>query len=188
MCLKHCLKYGSLLLSFHNEIFVSYNADYAKLSGNGVPTGTLIDFAGSTAPDGYLVCDGSAVSRATYADLFKVIGTLYGAGDGSSTFALPNLIDRVKQGASTAGTYKEAGLPNITGRIVAWGARSPFGSEFAGSIYGSTEDTMMANVGTTAPSMSYDILNFDASRSSGIYGKSDTVQMAALCVLPCIKY
>ena len=52
--------------------------------------GFIAPFAGSTAPDGWLICDGSAVSRTTYADLFAVIGTTYGTGDGNSTFNLPN--------------------------------------------------------------------------------------------------
>lgn len=55
-----------------------------------VPTGTVVPFAGATAPDGFLICDGSAISRTRYADLFAVIGTTYGAGDGNSTFNLPN--------------------------------------------------------------------------------------------------
>lgn len=55
-----------------------------------VPRGVVFPFGGSVAPDGFLICDGSAISRTTYADLFKVIGTTYGTGDGSTTFNLPN--------------------------------------------------------------------------------------------------
>ncbi len=60
-------------------------------STDAVPTGTVDAFAGSTAPTGYLLCDGSVISRTTYADLFSVIGTTYGTGDGSATFKLPDL-------------------------------------------------------------------------------------------------
>lgn len=65
----------------------------AKLAtlGGGNPAGTIITFAGSTAPTDYLACDGAAVSRTDYADLFAVCGVLYGAGDGSTTFNLPDL-------------------------------------------------------------------------------------------------
>lgn len=56
-----------------------------------LPIGTVTPFAGSDAPDGWLVCDGSAVSRSTYAALFAVIDETYGVGDGSTTFNLPNL-------------------------------------------------------------------------------------------------
>lgn len=59
-------------------------------SGSGVPVGTIIPFAGNSVPQGYLLCDGSAISRTTYASLFAVIGTIYGTGDGNSTFNLPN--------------------------------------------------------------------------------------------------
>jgi microcystin-dependent protein len=62
--------------------------------GYGMPIGMLADFAGSQPPQGWLVCDGRTISRVTYAALFAVIGTLWGAGDGSTTFALPNLIGR----------------------------------------------------------------------------------------------
>ena len=70
----------------------------------GLPSGSLVPFAGSTAPSGYLVCDGAAVSRTTYAALFAAIGTTYGAGNGSTTFALPNLKGRVVAGVDSAQT------------------------------------------------------------------------------------
>lgn len=58
---------------------------------NGAPiVGTIHAFAGSSAPSGWLVCDGSAISRSTYAALFAAIGTSFGVGDGSTTFNLPN--------------------------------------------------------------------------------------------------
>ena len=57
--------------------------------------GSIIPFAGSTIPEGFLVCNGAAVSRDIYADLFSVIGTTFGAGDGLNTFNLPNLVGRV---------------------------------------------------------------------------------------------
>lgn len=66
-----------------------------------IPTGAVVDFAGSSAPTGYLICDGSAVSRTTYADLFALIDEDYGAGDGSTTFNLPDLRGRVSVGLGT---------------------------------------------------------------------------------------
>ena len=62
------------------------------------PTGAVVMWSGSSAPSGWLECDGSAVSRTTYSALFAVIGTRYGSGDGSSTFNLPNPVDRVAMG------------------------------------------------------------------------------------------
>lgn len=64
------------------------------------PLGSVKMYAGSSAPDKWLICDGSAVSRTTYAKLFDVIGTTYGAGDGSTTFNLPDFSGRVPIGVS----------------------------------------------------------------------------------------
>lgn len=64
------------------------------------PAGAVMQYAGTTAPDGWLMCDGSTVSRTTYSALFAAIGTTYGAGDGSTTFNLPNLANRVPVGVS----------------------------------------------------------------------------------------
>lgn len=66
-----------------------------------VPPGSSIQFFGSSAPDGWLFCDGAAISRSTYADLFAVIGTTYGNGNGSTTFNIPDMRGRVPLGAGT---------------------------------------------------------------------------------------
>lgn len=74
-------------------------------------TGSIIAFAGQTTPSGYLECNGSNVSRSTYADLFTAIGVTWGAGDGTTTFTLPDLRRRTLIGKNgTAG----AGSPGIT--------------------------------------------------------------------------
>lgn len=65
------------------------------------PAGIIMPFAGTVTPENYLFCDGAAVSRTTYATLFGVIGTTFGAGDGSSTFNLPDLSGRVPLGVSS---------------------------------------------------------------------------------------
>lgn len=66
-----------------------------------LPSGAMTMYAGTAAPSGWLVCDGSPISRTTYAALYAVIGTSYGAGDGSTTFNLPNMQDRTVIGASS---------------------------------------------------------------------------------------
>lgn len=74
-----------------------------------VPAGSLLPYAGTSAPSGYLLCDGRAVSRTTYANLFAVIGTAYGNGDGSTTFNLPDLRGRFLRGVSgTSGNDPDA--------------------------------------------------------------------------------
>ncbi|MAG48823.1 hypothetical protein CMO86_03895, partial [Candidatus Woesearchaeota archaeon] len=71
---------------------------------DGAPAGTVSMWSGtaSSVPSGYLLCDGSAVSRVTYTDLFNAIGTAHGAGDGSTTFNLPNLRNRFVVGEGTS--------------------------------------------------------------------------------------
>ena len=76
----------------------------SNLIKDTVPAGVVDMFAGSTAPSGYLLCDGSAVSRSTYSKLFTAIGTTYGSGDGSTTFNLPNLKGKVAVGLNSADT------------------------------------------------------------------------------------
>lgn len=149
------------------------------------PTGSIIAFAGNTTlPDGYLLCDGSKVSRTTYKKLFDIIGTTYGAGDGKTTFTLPNLIDRFLEGSSAAGSYKAAGLPNITG-YSNWNQNGK-DYDFDGAFKSSTHRTG-ANVGSGNATGVWK-LNFDASDSNNIYGNSLTVQPAALTTKFLIKY
>lgn len=73
-----------------------------------MPVGCVIPFAGAAAPTGWLLCQGQAVSRTTYAQLFSVIGTTYGSGDGSTTFNLPDMRGRVAVGsdANSLGTVE----------------------------------------------------------------------------------
>lgn len=67
---------------------------------NAVPPGNVEHTARTTAPPGYLFCDGAAVSRSTYSRLFDAIGTTFGAGDGSTTFNIPDLRDEFIRGAN----------------------------------------------------------------------------------------
>lgn len=72
------------------------------IGGDGNPPGAILQFAGLTAPEGYLLCQGQAVSRAGYARLYAVIGVIYGAGDGSTTFNLPDYRGRGPMGLSAS--------------------------------------------------------------------------------------
>lgn len=73
-----------------------------RQNSGGAPAGSVQMFAGATAPPGYAVCDGSAISRADNPSLFAAIGTTYGSGDGTTTFNLPNLKGRVPVGQDPA--------------------------------------------------------------------------------------
>lgn len=161
------------------------------------PTGSVLAFAGSTSPAGWLLCDGSAVSRETYAALYAVIGTTYGSGDGSTTFNLPNLADRFIQGSATSGTEKSAGLPNITGAFETRIMRTAAGT-YAQASFGvgsgafrrstSTAATKYFTAGGDLTDPTYTTMNFNASDSNSIYGNSTTVQPPALTMRYIIKY
>jgi microcystin-dependent protein len=74
-----------------------------------LPTGAIVPFGNATVPDGFLECDGSAVSRTTYAGIFSIIGVAFGVGDGSTTFNLPHLHERAIIGHSGSGDYTYIG-------------------------------------------------------------------------------
>jgi microcystin-dependent protein len=89
-------------------IGTSYNvAPNTSADNVGIPIGTMLMWATATAPTNYLICNGAAVSRRTYATLFGILGTTWGVGDGSTTFNLPNTAGRVVRGVN--GTYTLAG-------------------------------------------------------------------------------
>lgn len=76
--------------------------------------GAIYMYAGNTAPEGYLMCDGSAVSRSSYSGLFDVIGTTFGQGDGSTTFNLPDLSGRIAVGTSSGHALASTGGSETT--------------------------------------------------------------------------
>ena len=104
-----------------------------------VNTGTIMSWSNSTVPSGFLECNGSAVSRTTYSDLFAVVGTTYGSGDGSSTFNLPDLQDNHPIGVS--------------------------GSKALGTKAGSTSVTL-AETNLATHDHSYSVTNYTASQSN----------------------
>lgn len=165
-------------------------------SGGGVAVGFIMPYAGTGLQEGWLDCDGSAVSRTMYSDLFAAIGTTWGAGDGSTTFNLPRSEDLVLQGASATnpvGTYKSAGLPNITGGDDSTtpsdysflGKRNTAGQVSSGAI---TVTNLDDNANWPGGSRFLNNIYIDASKSNSIYGNSDTVQPPAACVRFLIKY
>lgn len=101
-------------LDVSGEVNASNDMRIAGVSLDGLirsamPVGSVIPFAGASSPDAtWLVCDGSAVSRTTYAALFAVLGTTYGSGDGSTTFNIPNMGGRVPVGLDSGQTEFDA--------------------------------------------------------------------------------
>lgn len=155
------------------------NASYS------VPIGTIISYASTTLPVGFLLCDGSEVSKTDYADLYVVVGNKFGTATDTTKFKLPDLRDKFIQGANdNLGTSKDAGLPNITGSFTSYDY-----------VYGNAKDSFTRAISnkdsgsnivdpTDAPYVMY---NFDASKSNAIYGNSDTVQPPSVCLHFVIK-
>lgn len=165
------------------------------------PVGAVFDFAGVDIPNGFLPCDGRAISRTEFSELFKVIGTLYGKGDGSTTFNLPNTFKKVIEGADaqTIGKVYEAGIPNIKSEITntdSYGSVQMHVPTFKGALSGTLKGAASWSGSTVG---SYE-LSFDASKGETkidgtlksdtdkkVYGKSDTVQMDAVGMFKIIK-
>lgn len=150
-----------------------------------LPIGTILPFAGGTIPYGFLATNGAAISRTTYSALFSAIGITYGSGDGSTTFNLPLIEDnRFLEFASTAGTKKNAGLPNITDTfrydVYATDRTGAFSTGSANDFRTGTSQT--GTIGQDIQTV------FDASDSNSIYGGSTTVQPKSLTVRAIIKY
>lgn len=151
---------------------------------NPVPTGSVIPFAGETPPEGFLLCNGQEVSRITYARLFNVIKEKFGAGDGVTTFQVPNLVEKFIEGTeSNVGQTLDAGLPNIKGELGSMLTDS--GGNFLGAFYNNGKPRTRGWVGSEYDEIRN--IGFDASRSSAVYGKSNTVQPPAVKMLFIIK-
>lgn len=82
-----------------DSVLTVNNTGVVRQSANPMPAGSIISFAGAAAPAGFLICDGSAISRTDYADLFAVLGTTYGVGNGTTTFNIPDLRGEFIRGA-----------------------------------------------------------------------------------------
>lgn len=117
----------------------------------GTPVGGMMDYAGSTAPTGWLLCYGQNVSRTTYALLFAAIGTTYGAGDGATSFGIPDMRGRLVYGKDNMGGSAASRLT---------------------TTYFGTDPTVLANVGGSQ-SNSLITANLPAYTPTGTIGISD---------------
>lgn len=146
------------------------------------PVATLIPSFAASIP-GYLLCNGAEVSRTTYEALFAIIGTAFGAGDGSTSFNLPDFRNKTFWGAdSNLMAVISAGLPNITGTITGGGNMAFYSGSGAFALTGSRTWWASGDQHQNGD------MSFNASRSSSIYGASTTVQPPAIGVNIFIKY
>lgn len=150
------------------------------------PIGAFVPFGGNTSiPVGFLLCNGASVARATYPKLFEILGTTYGAED-DAHFNLPDFTGGTfLEGSETAGEAKEAGLPNIEGKIDFSLVDNKYGLVNSDTVSSAVTGAFGINETTTkkfglnggsSQSRVGDGITFDASKSNAIYGNSDTVQ------------
>ena len=159
-------------------------------SGSKGIIGEIITYFGDTAPEGTLICDGSEVSREAYSELFRVIGTREGAGDGTTTFNLPDLRDRwIKSSGNenSVGDKISEGLPNIYGyadyiALSASGANPSSGALWSNWNFGRAMPYGELGNGRSIR------LYIDTSRYNAIYGNSTHVTPNSIALLSCIRY
>jgi microcystin-dependent protein len=108
---------SNYLEKINNSVTIANTAATASATAATTPTGTVVAFAGSAAPTGWLLCFGQTVSRVTYATLFTILGTQYGSGDGSTTFVLPDMRGRVAAGRDNMGGTAASRLTNAASSI-----------------------------------------------------------------------
>lgn len=154
-----------------------------------VLTGTIIDFAGTSPPTGYLVCDGSAVSRTTYANLFSAISTTWGAGNGTTTFNLPNLTRRNTIGSG--GTPTSPAFPgNAVGNTGGEEVHTMTTAELVSHAHNSPANTQFFLSETGGLSLPVAGSNAGVGSTTATTGSStpfNVMQLGAV-VLKCIKY
>ena len=153
-----------------------YSADI-EVFVRGSQVGSYTTTATATYAANYMLCDGRAISRSTYSELFAKLGTTFGSGDGSTTFNLPDFRDKTMWGANgNLNSTLAAGLPNITGAISGIGG----GGYGASGVFTSSASSSQG-WGDSKGNNKFNF-NLNASRSSSIYGNSTTVQPPAICV------
>lgn len=166
------------------------NIDLSNLSTTGQtkiqPIGQPQLTLSNVLPTNCIWYEGAEVSRTTYANLFAMFGTTYGAGNGSTTFNLPDCRNRVFWGAQDFG-YISAGLPNITGSFVTRPNNNPSGDGAFYSTWSQESEGVETGGGGYRP-QGRGVTYLNASRSSSIYGNSSTVQPPAIKVRVYARY
>ena len=138
-------------------VYLNASTEFILLGSQGAlspllgpcPVGSVMDFAGTSAPTGWLLCYGQAISRTTYAALFAVVGTTYGTGDGSTTFNLPDCRGRVIAGKDDMGGVSANRLTNQSGGLDGDALGATGGSEGATITQAQLPNCSFTNSGIT---------------------------------------
>jgi microcystin-dependent protein len=153
--------------------------------------GEILQFAGGSVPDGYLLCDGTAVGRAEYPELFDIIGTTYGPGDGSSTFNLPDFSGRValgssqsyqfgSTGGSSEATLSSSDIPSHSHVVPAHSHEDDIGAETPTLTHNVTSQCSFTytRLNGTTSERSSTAVNYYSSRTSGAMTRSTDFAVA----------
>lgn len=149
--------------------------------GGACPIGSIIPYLGGDVPYGWLLANGASVLRTQYDKLFALIGTKFGAAD-EAHFNLPNLHHRFIEGTTTlseVGSYVEAGLPNISGRVNGLRRMDNLGLDY-GVLHWNRLTNEKASLQIMSDSNYAADIEFNAGNGNAIYGASDTVRPNAL--------
>lgn len=199
-------EFENLSAQFRAVFLVEHNEDGSHRASpevtNFVPSGAIMPYAGATAPNHWLLCDGSQVNRVTYKRLFDVIGTTFGAGDGSTTFNIPDLRQRFILGKAAAGTGSVLGStggnidhthtgPAHTHSISSDGAHTHTGgahTHAAGTLAGPSHTHSISNQGGHTHTISGSTAN-ESSHTHGIsLGASDVGNEVLRALSPTSPY
>lgn len=172
---------------------------------NAVPTGTILDYTGLNAPDGYLIANGAEISRSTFSQLYQWASAnglivpqsnipttahgYFGSGDGTTTFTIPDLRGVFKRnadlasnrGGANARVYQDSGAPNITGYF----STEAQNEGATGAFYCSW--TKWGAHSGSGGAWQKDV-QFNASRSNSVYGRSTDVRPRSVSIIPILKY
>jgi microcystin-dependent protein len=149
-------------------------------SGAGIPAGAVMSFAMNSAPAGWLAANGTAVSRSTYAALFTAIGTTYGAGNGSTTFTLPDLRGYFVRGSGTNSDGTAAGT---------FAAKQADALKTHTHPYEKNVNTLNAALGATAFNQVWNGFNGNGSNTGNpSTGTSTETRPKNIAMLYCIKF
>ncbi|MCG3675580.1 phage tail protein [Aliarcobacter butzleri] len=154
------------------------------------PSGMISIFATNYVPGGFLECNGAAISRTVYAELFSRVETTYGAGDGTNTFNIPDLRDRFVRGKSSTrymGLKEEDAIRNIWGLFsVSYNFLSPFALPIAtDGVFGSHENGESNELPVTPGSIGTKSVEFNASK---VVPTADENRPKSITLMFCIKY